>query len=114
LKPNHWALEGDWTVGKEAIKMNSANGRIAYEFHARDVHLVMGPGTAGMKVRFQVLVDGQSAGAAHGTDTDEQGNGVVIEPRLYQLIRQPGQIVDRQAEVRFLDPDVEVFDFTFG
>jgi thiol-disulfide isomerase/thioredoxin len=114
LRLNEWALSGDWTVKKEATALNEAKGRIAYRFHARDLHLVMGPKTPGAPVRFRVLIDGQPPGAAHGTDVDEQGNGTVTQQRLYQLIRQPKPITDRQFEIEFLDPDVEAFAFTFG
>ena len=114
LKLNDWALSGDWTVKKDAIVLNKANGRIAYRFHARDLHLVMGPAVRGASVRFRVLIDGRPPGAAHGSDVDEQGNGTVSEQRLYQLIRQPKPIADRQFEIEFLDPGVEAFAFTFG
>jgi thiol-disulfide isomerase/thioredoxin len=111
---NHWALAGEWTVGREAILLNEANGRIAYRFHARDLNLVMGPAARGISVRFRVLIDGQAPGAAHGIDVDDQGNGTVTQPRLYQLIRQPKPIADRQFEIEFLDAGVEAFAFTFG
>ncbi len=114
LRLNEWALSGDWTVKKEATALNKPNGRIAYRFHARDLHLVMGPAAPGTSVRFRVLIDGQPPGAAHGIDVDEQGNGTVTEQRLYQLIRQPKPIADRQFEIEFLDPGVEAFAFTFG
>ncbi len=114
LRLNDWALSGDWTVEKQATVLNKANGRIAYRFHARDLHLVMGPATRGTSVRFRVLIDGQLPGAAHGIDVDDQGNGTVTEQRLYQLIRQPKPIADRQFEIEFLDSGVEVFAFTFG
>jgi thiol-disulfide isomerase/thioredoxin len=111
---NHWALSGEWTVEREATELNAANGRIAYRFHARDLHLVMGPAARGTSVRFRVFLDGQAPGPAHGIDVDEQGNGMVTEPRLYQLIRQPKPIADRQFEIAFLDAGVEAFVFTFG
>jgi thiol-disulfide isomerase/thioredoxin len=114
LKLNHWALSGDWTVGKQATALNTANGRITYRFHARDLHLVMGPAARGTPVRFRVLIDGKPPGAAHGIDVDDQGNGTVTEQRLYQLIRQPKPIADRQFEIEFLDAGVEIFVFTFG
>jgi thiol-disulfide isomerase/thioredoxin len=114
VKLNDWALSGDWTVKKDAVVLNKANGRIAYRFHARDLHLVMGPAARGASVRFRVLIDGQPPGAAHGVDVDDQGNGTVSEQRLYQLIRQPNPIADRQFEIEFLDPGVEAFSFTFG
>ena len=114
LKLNQWALSGDWTVEREAITLNTANGRIAYRFHARDLNLVMGPAARGTSVRFRVLIDGHAPGAAHGTDVDDQGNGTVTEQRVYQLIRQPKPIADRQFEIEFLDPGAEAFDFTFG
>jgi thiol-disulfide isomerase/thioredoxin len=82
LRLNYWALSGDWTVGKQATMLNQANGRIAYRFHARDLHLVMGPAAQATSVRFRVLIDGQPAGAAHGIDVDAQGNGTVTEQRL--------------------------------
>jgi thiol-disulfide isomerase/thioredoxin len=111
---NEWALAGEWTIGREATVLNTANGRIAYRFHARDLHLVMGPAARGTSMRFRVLIDGQVPGAAHGSDVDEQGNGTVTEQRLYQLIRQRGNIADRQFEIEFLDAGVEAFAFTFG
>ncbi len=114
LRLNQWALSGDWTVGKQATVLNKANGRIAYRFHARDLHLVMGPAARGTSVRLRVLIDGQPPGAAHGIDVDDQGNGTVSEQRLYQLIRQPKPIADRQFEIEFLDSGVETFAFTFG
>jgi len=114
LKLNHWGLSGDWTMQKQATVLNKANGRIAYRFHARDLHLVMGPAAPGTSVRFRVLIDGQPPGAAHGVDVDDQGNGKVTEQRLYQLIRQAKPIADRQFEIEFLDSGVEAFAFTFG
>jgi Thioredoxin like C-terminal domain len=114
LRLNEWGLSGDWTLKKEATALNKPNGRIAYRFHARDLHLVMGPVAPGTSVRFRVLIDGQPPGAAHGTDVDGQGKGTVTEQRLYQLIRQPKPIAERQFEIEFLDPGVEAFAFTFG
>ncbi|WP_245319247.1 thioredoxin family protein [Mesorhizobium temperatum] len=114
LSLNEWGLSGSWTARKETAVLNKPNGRIAYRFHARDLHLVMGPAATGTSVRFRVLIDGQPPGAAHGIDIDEKGEGTVTEQRLYQLIRQPHPIVDRQFEIEFLDSDVEVFAFTFG
>jgi Thioredoxin like C-terminal domain len=111
---NQWALAGEWTIGSEATALNEPDGRIAYRFHARDLHLVMGPAARGTSVRFRVFLDGQAPGAAHGIDVDEQGHGTVSDQRLYQLIRQPKPIADRQFEIEFLDEGVEVFVFTFG
>jgi thiol-disulfide isomerase/thioredoxin len=111
---NHWALSGEWTEGEQAALLHTANGRIVYRFHARDLHLVMGPAARGTSVRFRVLLDGQSPGPAHGIDVDEQGNGTVTDQRLYQLIRQPQPIADRQFEIEFLDAGVQAFAFTFG
>jgi thiol-disulfide isomerase/thioredoxin len=114
LRLNHWGLAGDWTVGRQGIVLNQAEGRIVYRFHARDLHLVVGPAGPGTPARFRVLLDGQPPGAAHGTDVDDQGNGTVTQPRLHQLIRQPGPISDRTLEVTFLDPGVQAYAFTFG
>jgi thiol-disulfide isomerase/thioredoxin len=114
LRLNHWALAGDWTVKRQAIVLNQAEGRILYRFHARDLHLVMGPVARGTPVRFHVRIDGQPLGAAHGTDVDDQGNGTVTEPRLYQLIRQPGPVSERTFEITFPDSGVHAYAFTFG
>ena len=114
LRLNEWALSGDWTVRKDASVVNKAGGSITYRFHARDLHLVMGPAAPGTSVKFRVRIDGHAPGAAHGGDVDDQGNGTVTEQRLYQLIRQPGPIADRQFEIEFLAPNVEAFAFTFG
>jgi thiol-disulfide isomerase/thioredoxin len=114
LDLNYWGLSGDWTMQKQSIALNKANGRIVYRFHARDLHLVMGPAAQGTSVRFRVLIDGQPPGAAHGIDVDNQGKGTVTEQRLHQLIRQPNPISDRLFEIEFLDSGVEAFAFTFG
>ena len=111
---NHWGLAGEWTVTGQAVGANAANGRIVYRFHARDLHLVMGPSRRDNPVRFRVAIDGRSPGAAHGLDVDEGGNGIATQQRMYQLIRQPAPIVDRQFEIEFLDGGVEAFSFTFG
>lgn len=114
LALNHWSLAGDWTFEKGATVLNRASGRIGYRFHARDLHLVMGPSAPGRSVRFRVLLDGQPPGAAHGADADERGYGTVTQQRLYQLIRQPEPISDRRFEIEFFDAEVETFAFTFG
>lgn len=114
LALNQWALAGEWTMGRQATVLGSPDGRMVYRFHARDLHLVMGPPRPGSPVRFVVSIDGQPPGPAHGLDVDERGNGTVVEPRLYQLIRQRAPIVERQFEIRFLDAGVEAFAFTFG
>jgi thiol-disulfide isomerase/thioredoxin len=111
---NRWALAGDWTMTRLAVVLGGANGRIVLRFHARDLHLVMGPAVRGQSVRFRVRLDGQPPGPAQGLDVDAQGSGAVAEQRLYQLIRQPGPIAERQFEIEFLDPGAEAFAFTFG
>jgi hypothetical protein len=111
---NQWALAGDWKMKKESIVLNKTNGRILYRFHARDLHIVMGAEMQGTSVRFRVLIDGQPPATSHGIDIDEQGYGTVTGQRLYQLIRQSNAIIDRQFEIEFFDPGVEVFSFTFG
>ncbi|MGA2417419.1 MAG: redoxin domain-containing protein [Candidatus Sulfotelmatobacter sp.] len=114
IERNQWALSGEWKMGKESIVLNEPNGRIAYRFHARDLHLVMGPGESRAPARFRVLIDGQEPRSAHGVDVDDKGNGTVTEARMYQLIRQPQPISDRQFEIQFVDAGVEAFSFTFG
>jgi hypothetical protein len=111
---NEWALAGEWTVGGQVIALNGAAGRIVFRFHARDVHLVMGPSRPASSIPFRVTIDGQPPGPAHGLDVDEGGNGTVAEQRLYQLIRQPKPIVDRTFAIEFPGAGVEAFAFTFG
>jgi thiol-disulfide isomerase/thioredoxin len=114
LPLNRWALAGEWNVERELATPTRANGRIVYRFHARDLNLVMGPKAKGMTVPFRVLIDGRPPGHAHGADVDAEGRGLLVEPRMYQLIRQAQPIEDRQFEIEFLEPGVEVFSFTFG
>ena len=114
LKLNQWALSGDWTIERRASVLNRAGGRIAFRFHARDVHLVMRQRERGTSVPFRVLVDGEPPGDAHGVDVDQEGHGTLVRPRLYQLFRERGSITDRTFEITFLAPSVEAYVFTFG
>jgi thiol-disulfide isomerase/thioredoxin len=114
LRLNQWAPIGNWTVAQHAAVLNEANGRIAFRFHARDVHLVMGPATRGTSVPIRVRLDGQAPGGSRGSDVDESGDGMLTQQRLYQLIRQPGSISERLFEIEFLEPGVEAYCFTFG
>jgi hypothetical protein len=111
LRLNRWALAGEWTVGRQAAVLGAPGGRIAFRFHARDLHLVMGAATP---VRFRVRMDGAPPGDAHGTDVDARGDGVVGEARLYQLVRQRAPVAERRFEIEFLDAGAEAFAFTFG
>ena len=111
---NEWGLKGDWTVGNEQAALNGPDGRIVYRFHARDLHLVLGPGADGKPVRFQVTIDGAAPGDSHGADTDGDGRGSVTGQRLYQLVRQGSSVADHTFEITFLDPGVQAFAFTFG
>jgi cytochrome c biogenesis protein CcdA/thiol-disulfide isomerase/thioredoxin len=111
---NEWSLTGNWTVGPERAQLDEKDGSIVYRFHARDLHLVLGPSAEGSQIRFRVTIDGKAPGDAHGMDTDAEGNGVVTTQRLYQLVRAPGTVADRTFEIRFLDPGVQAYAFTFG
>jgi len=111
---NHWGLTGNWTLRSDAAALNGSGGRVAFQFHARDVNLVMGPARKGAAVRFRVLLDGESAGTAHGVDADADGNGTLVQQRMYQLIRQAKPIRERRFEIEFLDAGAEAFCFTFG
>jgi cytochrome c biogenesis protein CcdA/thiol-disulfide isomerase/thioredoxin len=114
LTLNQWALNGKWKVGLEDAQLQAASGTIVFRFHARDLHLVLGPGKDGKPVRFKVKLDGTAPGDDHGSDSDANGAGTVWENRLYQLIRQKGTVVDRTFEIEFLDSGVQAFAFTFG
>lgn len=111
---NNWTLNGNWTITPEHASLNTAPGSIIYKFHARDLHLVLGPEPDGTPINFRVTIDGKPPGDNHGTDVDADGNGTVSTQRLYQLVRQSGSINDRVFEIRFLSPGVEAFAFTFG
>jgi thiol-disulfide isomerase/thioredoxin len=113
LERNQWALSGNWTLGPGASVVNVDNGKLVFRFHARDVNLVMKPPAAG-SVQFRVLVDGEPPGEAHGLDVDEEGKGLLDQPRLHQLIRERGSITDRTFEITFLAPGAEAYCFTFG
>jgi len=114
LQPNQWGLTGRWTIGEEKSSLEAAGGKITFRFHARDLHLVLGPGPDGKAVRFKVTLDGQAPGASHGMDSDAQGNGAVTSQRLYQLLRVKGDVGDHTFAIQFLDPGVQAFAFTFG
>ena len=113
LRVNHWALAGEWTIGRESVVLERSGGSIAYRFHGRDVHLVLS--SAGQEpIPFRVLIDGEAPGASHGVDVDEEGNGVLADGRLYQLVREHDTVRDRTVEITFLEPGVEAYVFTFG
>ena len=115
LRLNQWALGGRWAIERKASVLKGEEGRLAFRFHARDVNLVLGPPARGMmSVPFRVTVDGEPPGDAHGFDTDEAGDGTVDRQRLYQLVREPGEIRERTFEIAFLAPGAEAYCFTFG
>ena len=114
LALNEWALSGEWTIGPESAVSRAPNARIAFRFHARDVHLVMGPADPGSAIGFRVFVDGRPATDAHGSDVGADGTGKVDFPRMYQLVRQRGSIESRLFEIEFEAPGGEAFCFTFG
>ncbi|MEV1131709.1 redoxin domain-containing protein [Agromyces sp. NPDC049794] len=114
LSLNSWDLSGNWTVARHAAGSNTPGARVAFQFHARDVNLVMGPRAAGSSIPFRVTLDGRPVDDAHGTDVTSDGRGVVGEQTTFQLIRQPGPIGNRRFEIEFLDAGIEVYCFTFG
>ena len=113
LRLNHWALDGEWSIGLEKVLLDQAGGSVAFRFHARDAHLVMSPG-AREPIPFRVLLDGEPPGASHGVDVDEDGNGLLREGRMYQLVRQHDGVRERTLEITFLEPGAEAYAFTFG
>lgn len=114
LKINQWALSGEWMMGKEKLVLTRGQGKIIYRFHARDLHLVMGPATPGTPIKFKILIDGRPPVSTHGLDVDSAGNGTIVEQRMYQLVREQNSVVDREFQIEFLSPNVEVYVFTFG
>jgi thiol-disulfide isomerase/thioredoxin len=113
LRFNDWALAGEWTIGPESVVLEQAGGSIAYRFHARDAHLVLAPG-AREPIPFRVLLDGEAPGPSHGVDVDEDGNGLLRDGRLYQLVREQDGVRERTLEITFLEPGPEAYVFTFG
>jgi thiol-disulfide isomerase/thioredoxin len=113
LRFNHWALAGEWTIGRENVVLDQAGGSIAYRFHARDAHLVLSPGGRD-PIPFRLLLDGEAPGPSHGVDVDEDGNGLLRDGRLYQLVREHDAVRQRTLEIRFLGPGAEAYVFTFG
>ena len=114
LKLNQWALSGSWNVDPEKAVLSAVRGKIEFRFYARDLHLVLGPGSDGKPVRFRVTLDGAAPGANHGADTDSSGAGVVDRQRLFQLIRQSGDVGEHVFSIEFLDSGVQAYSFTFG
>jgi thiol-disulfide isomerase/thioredoxin len=113
LRLNHWALSGEWTVGRENVVVDQAGGSIAYRFHARDAHLVLSRGKLD-PIGFRVLIDGEAPGPSHGVDLDEEGNGILRDGRMYQLVRQNDTVRERTLEITFNSPGAEAYAFTFG
>jgi cytochrome c biogenesis protein CcdA/thiol-disulfide isomerase/thioredoxin len=111
---NDWGLSGDWTIGGQSATLNKTDGAISFRFHARDLHLVLGPSASGKPVRFRVTVNGSAPGESHGADVNAGGEGTVTDHRLYQLVRQGGPVMDRTFTIQFLDPGVQAYAFTFG
>jgi thiol-disulfide isomerase/thioredoxin len=113
LSVNHWALAGEWTIGRENVVLEQPGGSIAYRFHARDAHLVLSPG-AREPIAFRVLLDGEAPGASHGVDVDEDGTGLLGDGRLYQLVREHDAVRERTLQITFLEAGAEAYVFTFG
>jgi thiol-disulfide isomerase/thioredoxin len=113
LSVNDWALSGEWKIGQENVVLDQAGGSIAFRFHARDAHLVLSPGADG-PIPFRMLLDGKAPGPSHGVDVDPDGNGLLRNGRLYQLVRQGDAVRERTLEITFLEPGAEAYAFTFG
>jgi hypothetical protein len=113
MRVRNWALAGEWTIGRENVALAKAGGSIAYRFHARDAHLVLSPG-ARERIPFRILLDGEAPGQSHGVDLDEDGNGLLREGRLYQLVREHDAVRERTLQITFLEPGAEAYVFTFG
>jgi thiol-disulfide isomerase/thioredoxin len=113
LRLNQWALTGEWTIGRESAVLDQAGGSIAFRFHARDAHLVLSGG-AREPIPFRVRLDGDPPGPSHGVDVDDDGNGLLRDGRMYQLVRAHDAVRDRTLEITFLEPGAEVYVFTFG
>jgi thiol-disulfide isomerase/thioredoxin len=110
---NQWALAGEWTISHENVVLDETGGSVAFRFHARDAHLVLSTGAQG-PIPFRVLLDGAPPGLSHGDDADEEGNSELRDGRLYQLVRQAGEVRERTLEITFLAPCAEAYSFTFG
>ena len=110
---NHWTVAGRWTVERENVVLEEAGGSIAFRFHARDAHLVLSPG-AREPIPFRVLLDGEAPGPSHGVDVDEDGNGLLADGRMYQLVREHDAVRERTLDITFLEPGAEAYAFTFG
>jgi thiol-disulfide isomerase/thioredoxin len=113
LRLNHWALAGEWTIGREKVVLEQAGGSIAYRFHARDAHLVLSAGER-EPIPFRVLLDGEAPGPSHGLDVDNDGNGLLRDGRLHQLVREHHAVGERTLEITFLEPGAQAYVFTFG
>jgi thiol-disulfide isomerase/thioredoxin len=113
LRLNSWALRGEWRIGRENAVLEEAGGTIAYRFHARDAHLVLSS-DAGGPIPFRVLLDGRAPRAAGGVDVDEDGHGVLVDGRMYQLVRETGTVHEQTLEITFQAPGAEAYSFTFG
>jgi thiol-disulfide isomerase/thioredoxin len=113
LDLNAWAVAGEWTIGRESVVLDQAGGSIAYRFHARDAHLVLSHG-AGAPIPFRVLIDGHAPGRSHGEDVDEEGNGLLADGRMYQLVREHDEVRERTLQITFVKPGAEAYVFTFG
>jgi hypothetical protein len=113
LSFNNWGLAGEWTIGRENVVLEQAGGCIAYRFHARDAHLVLSPG-AREPIPFRVLLDGEAPGGSHGVDVGEDGSGLLTHGRMYQLVRQHGDVRERTLEISVSQPGAEAYVLTFG
>jgi thiol-disulfide isomerase/thioredoxin len=113
LRLNHWALAGEWTIGPENVALEKAGGSIAFRFHARDANLVLANG-AGAPIPFRVLLDGEPPGPSHGVDVDDEGNGLLDDGRMYQLVREHDTVRDRALQITFREPGAQAYSFTFG
>ena len=113
LRTGHWALAGEWTIGQERVALGHGGGSIAFRFQARDAHAVLSQETSA-PIAFRVLLDGEAPGPDHGLDVDADGNGLLQAGRMYQLVRQDGDVRKRTLQIKFAAPGAEAYSFTFG
>ena len=109
FKQHYFYMEGTWKNNNDGMKLVADSGKIVLNFNAKQVNIVA-EGNAQLNIQFD---GGMIPKDSRGHDIDSNGNVMISEPRLYNLIEM-NQEGPHEIIIEVIESDFEIFTFTFG